>query len=202
MDRCYSKDPENVKKFPAHKWPNGVPPEIILRKYQKKFPQNEARNMVKASMQAQMQKQAPPAMQQQSANVAWTAPDIYSAVPASASTSTLAPPQRSPSPTLDLYAMARERSRYDFVQEPEILATTQQAMPARTADGGDKNELRYKWHIDSGASCHISKYLSHFTTLDTNPSLPCSVTYGDGNEVLASGVGTVRFVIESKEVLT
>jgi hypothetical protein len=91
MDRCYSKDPENLKKFPTHNWPNGVPPESILRKYHKEFPQNEARNMVKASRQAHMQKQAPPAMLQQSANVAWTAPDIYSAVPASASTSTSAP---------------------------------------------------------------------------------------------------------------
>ena len=98
--------------------------------------------------------------------------------------------------------MAKERSRYDFVKEPEDLATPQQAMLARTSDGGDKMELRYKWLIDSGASCHISNDLSHFTTLDTNPSLPCSVTYGDGNEVLASGVGTVRFVTESKEVLT
>jgi hypothetical protein len=135
--------------------------------------------------------------------VAWTAPDIYSAVPASTSTSTPAPPQRLASPTLDLYTRARELSRYDFVQEPEDLAIPQHAMHARTAeDSGDRKELRYKWLIDSGATCHISNDLSHFTTLDTTPSLPYSVTYGIGDEVMASSVGTVRFVTETKEVLT
>jgi hypothetical protein len=44
--------------------------------------------------------------------------------------------------------------------------------------------------------------MSHFTTNDNNPSLCCSITNGNGKEVTASGVGTVRFVTETKEVLT
>jgi hypothetical protein len=71
------------------------------------------------------------------------------------------------------------------VPEPEDPTPEQYAMPARNSAGEDKEELRYKWLIDSGASCHISNNLSHFTTLDNKPSLPCSVTYGDGVEVLA-----------------
>jgi hypothetical protein len=37
MDRCYSKDPENLKKFPASNWINGVPPNYISKKYSKEM---------------------------------------------------------------------------------------------------------------------------------------------------------------------
>jgi hypothetical protein len=200
MEKCYSRDTTNIRKYPSPNWINGEPPEFILKKYCKNSSKNEAQNMIKASRQARFKRPVTPAKHQ--ANVAWTSPHIYSPVPASTSTPT--PPQRPASPILDLYSRARSVSRYDFVPELEDLATPQRAMPARTADdsGDCSKELRYKWLIDSGATCHISNDLSHFRSLDTKPSLPCSVTYGNGDEVMASGVGTVRFVTETKEVLT
>jgi hypothetical protein len=143
IERCYAKDTANIKKYPSKQWLNGVPPQGVLKKYYKNFSQAEARGLMKILAQARA-KCAPTVHQ---ANVAWTPspswtpPDIYSAVPAATSTCVTAPPQPPAAPTLDLYTLARERSRYDFV-EPEDLAIPQQAMPARTEDGGDKLELR------------------------------------------------------------
>jgi hypothetical protein len=184
IDHCFSRDITNIRKYPSPKWINGEPPQFILKKYNKNLSKNDAHNMVEASRQGKWERPATPAQHQ--AHVPWTPPHIYSLVPPSTSTSPPTPPQRPSFPTLDLYTRARSVSRYDFVPEPEDLATPELAMPARTShDIGDcTKELRYKWLIDSGASCHISNDLSHFTTLDTKPSLPCSVTFGNGEEVM------------------
>jgi hypothetical protein len=147
MKRCFSRDITNTRKYPSPIWINGEPPEFILNKYCKNLSKNDAQNMVKASRQGKWKRLATPAQHQ--AHVAWTPPHIYSPVPPSTSTSTPAPPQRSASPTLedcspilDLYTRARSVSRYDFVPEPEDLATPQLAMPARTAyDIGDCTNL-------------------------------------------------------------
>jgi hypothetical protein len=64
------------------------------------------------------------------------------------------------------------------------------------------SDLRYRWLIDSGANVHISNNLSNFTTLDTNPALCPLLTYGDGECVKASGVGTVRIKGDQGEIIT
>ena len=149
MERCYSKDPENLKKFPSGAWVNGAPPDYITKRYCKKMSQNDARNMCKIGNTSVKQEAAPPATYQQSAHVAWTSPDIYSAVPADASTysaqsSSISKEDRMLA-KMDMYELARLRSRYDFVPEPEDLTPTQFAMPARASAGEDIQELSNLW---------------------------------------------------------
>jgi hypothetical protein len=38
MDKCYSKDTTNIRKYPSPNWVNGEPLEFIQRKYERISP--------------------------------------------------------------------------------------------------------------------------------------------------------------------
>jgi hypothetical protein len=44
MERCYARDPENLIKHPHSQWINGEPSQNMIRRYCKKFTQEEAKN--------------------------------------------------------------------------------------------------------------------------------------------------------------
>jgi hypothetical protein len=46
---------------------------------------------------------------------------------------------------MDMYELAKQRSRYDFVLEPGDLTPTQFTMPARASAGEDIQELNNLW---------------------------------------------------------
>jgi hypothetical protein len=139
MERCYSRDPANLKKYPNRQWVNGEPPESIKRRYFKKHSQVEARNLLNGQ-----QRPASPATHQ--ANVAWTPPPIYSAVPGVASTSSPQSPKKdSPEEKPDPYELYRQRSRYDFfVPEPE-MNPNHLAMPAEASVGDGFPDISNLW---------------------------------------------------------
>jgi hypothetical protein len=149
LDRCYSRDPENVKKYPQRHWVNGVPPDSVTRRYGKKYSQNGARNLRKSDYNSVKQASAPP-VTHQSANVAWTPTPIYSAVPGGASTSSAQnpsiPKEESLVAKIDPYELYRQRSRYDFFEpEPEDLTPTHLAMPAEASVGDGFPDISNLW---------------------------------------------------------
>jgi hypothetical protein len=125
-DKCYARNPDNLKLFPNHRWPNGEVPNYMTLKFNKKYTQEEAQKMVR---------ETPPRApaQYHQASLAWTPPPIFTADPgdnnASSSTNT------------DRY---RQEGRYNFLS-PEVITEKELAMEAHTTIGDGFPKLDNLW---------------------------------------------------------
>ena len=81
--------------------------------------------------------------------------------------------------------------------EERVAIADEHAFTAASVASDSKARFRYSWTVDSGATSHMSPHRSDF---DDYVDTETTVTVADGNQIPASGIGSVRFVAESVNV--
>jgi hypothetical protein len=116
-DKCYARDPANLKLFPNKNWPSGEVPNYFKLRFNKKFTQEEAQKMVRElSPRAQ-------AKYYQASMDSTPSPPPPGPVTANSSDN-----NASSSTNYDRY---RKEGRYNFIS-PEVISEKVLAMEAHT----------------------------------------------------------------------
>jgi hypothetical protein len=122
-DKCYAKDPANLKLFPNHRWPNGEAPNYFKLRFNKKFTQEEAQKMNKEASETRHGDR----VQQYKASMDSTPPPP--------GTSTANPSDNNASSSVKTN-MHRQEGRYNYLV-PEAIKEQEIAMEAHTNVGDE-----------------------------------------------------------------